>query len=87
MSKKLRSRLEPLDSYFLNKFNFGNSLESFYKGTSNTLLNKDNRDCLNTIYGNKDASYTNTSYEPDIINFGKKKQSDKLYLLSLFKRH
>ena len=75
-----------IDSYFLNNFKFGNSLESFYKGTRNTLLNKNNRNCLNTLYGNEDTSYTNISYEPDIINFGKKKQSDKLYLLSLLKR-
>jgi hypothetical protein len=72
---------------------FGNTLESFYKGTQNTFLTPDIKQCLNVIYGPEDASYTNNSYQPDImvpfvnkVSFGKKsrKVSEERYLRSFF---
>jgi len=65
---------------------FGNSLESFYKGTKNTFLTPKIQECLNVIYGNEDASYTSKSYPPDVLTkFGK--INEQKYLLSILKKH
>jgi hypothetical protein len=72
-------------------FNFGARYESFYKDGSqkNTFLSPDVRQCLGNVYGSNNASYTSTSYPPDIITslgFGKSKKkkvnSEMKYLRS-----
>ena len=77
-----------MDRFFKKKrkLRFGNSLESFYKGTKNTFLTPKIQECLNVIYGNKDASYTSKSYPPDTITkFGK--IDERKYLLGILKKH
>ena len=58
------------------KYYFGAKYQSFYKNGSqkNTFLSPDVRQCLGNVYGSNNASYTSTSYQPDIITslgFGK----------------
>ena len=79
-----------MDKYFLKKSKrstrFGNSFESFYKGTKNTFLTPKIQECLNVVYGNEDSSYTSKSYPPDTITkFGK--IDEHRYLLSILKKY